>query len=428
MDTTKGPGRPQGDLKGATAAANELAVFVRQLTKDQTVRQLAVRYMGGRTAWSLYRSGAQVIPLHLLEQVVKDRVPDQAGRELLLTRARSLHRRAAAERVEERAEPVALPPLSPQPPPGRLGGRFRPWLTHTVAVVSAVAVTLSVTLVATGPESGSAGRSSASDAPRVAAMLALITPSGDAVRSWNPISGWVDIGGPAAEVHGGAAGLFGVAPGVGHIAQYHSPGNWTYIGERGAELAVGRDHLYRLAPDRAAVWAWVEHTNSWLLIGAAARHLYAGRVGMFASGPNGHDLFRYEGSPGNWTWITDTLDPEDTVLVGEESLYRLPADGSAVWEWDFPRATWTRIGGAARSIHVGGAGLFMVDRTGGLHSYQGEPDAWTRIGEGGADIAVGPDRVYRVMPEGAVAQWLPDTSTWEELDGLAGAITATDDR
>ncbi|GAB3439976.1 hypothetical protein [Actinophytocola sediminis] len=412
--SARSPGRPQGDLRGTSRQANELAVFLRDLTKDHTVRQLAVRYMGGRTAWSMYRSGAQLIPLHLLEQVVRDRTRDQAGRELRLTRARTLHEQAAA--AQPAADPVAVPELPPEaePAPTR---RSRLWLSHAAAAAVAVAATLLVATPGNGPRP-----TTPAPVPHIATQLVALTPTGDAVRSWDPATRrWTTIGAHAASVHGGGAGLWAISPGVGHIAQYHSPGNWSYTGERPAELVVGQDQLLRLAPDRAAVWAWVPQDKSWLLVGGQARHLYAGPAGIFASSPSGTDLFRYEGTPENWTWVTDTLDPRDTLVVGGETLYRLTAGRTEVQEWDQVDGRWRRIGGAAKTIRVGGAGLVAMDDDGGVRVYRDSPNDWRRIGDGAADVAVGADRVYRLGTDGAISEW--SANTWHDLDASARAIT-----
>ncbi|MEJ8645380.1 hypothetical protein WKI68_37535 [Streptomyces sp. MS1.HAVA.3] len=50
-------GRPQGDPKGTTEAANALAGFLRELTDGMSLRDLAERYEGGKTLWGEYRSG-----------------------------------------------------------------------------------------------------------------------------------------------------------------------------------------------------------------------------------------------------------------------------------------------------------------------------------------------------------------------------------
>lgn len=87
-------GRPQGAPRGRSQAANELAGLLRDVTRGMTVRELAQRFGGGKTAWSEYRSGAQVIPLGRLGIVVGDRVRDPRLRRELLARARQLHGQA----------------------------------------------------------------------------------------------------------------------------------------------------------------------------------------------------------------------------------------------------------------------------------------------------------------------------------------------
>lgn len=102
-------GRPQGAWKGGTEAANELARFLREATESLTVREMAERYGGGKTAWGQYRSGERIIPLGRLNTVIRDRVRDGRGREAMLKRARRLHdaaltadmRKAPAPGVDE---------------------------------------------------------------------------------------------------------------------------------------------------------------------------------------------------------------------------------------------------------------------------------------------------------------------------------------
>ncbi|MFD7963663.1 RICIN domain-containing protein [Streptomyces zaomyceticus] len=96
-------GRRQGPVKGATPAADELAGFLREITAQLTVRELADRFGGGRTLWSEYRSGASTVPLGRLNAVVRDRFRDARGREAMLERARLLH--AAALMARAVAEP-----------------------------------------------------------------------------------------------------------------------------------------------------------------------------------------------------------------------------------------------------------------------------------------------------------------------------------
>nr|WSX47911.1 RICIN domain-containing protein [Streptomyces sp. NBC_00974] len=81
-------------MKGATRAADDLALLLVELTAELTVREMAQRYGGGRTMWSEYRCAARIIPLGRLNTVVRDRVRDGRGREEMLRRARRLYEAA----------------------------------------------------------------------------------------------------------------------------------------------------------------------------------------------------------------------------------------------------------------------------------------------------------------------------------------------
>ncbi|MCX5016639.1 RICIN domain-containing protein [Streptomyces sp. NBC_00555] len=100
-------GRPQGGLKGQTEQANELAAFLRDLTRNSTVRELAERYRISKTSWGEYRSGSKILPWHLLERTVLDRVHDSRGRAELLAKARRLHTAALEAEQVQRPAPAA---------------------------------------------------------------------------------------------------------------------------------------------------------------------------------------------------------------------------------------------------------------------------------------------------------------------------------
>ncbi|WP_399554292.1 hypothetical protein [Streptomyces anulatus] len=74
-------GRRPGDLRGRTAQANALASWLRAITHDVTVRELASQFHSSSTAWSTYRNGSILIPKNLLKEVLKHYVPDQQQRQ-----------------------------------------------------------------------------------------------------------------------------------------------------------------------------------------------------------------------------------------------------------------------------------------------------------------------------------------------------------
>ncbi|WUW27002.1 hypothetical protein OG521_39830 (plasmid) [Streptomyces sp. NBC_01463] len=111
-------GRPQGGPKGHNEQANALALFLRNLTKGLTVRDLADRYKsaGSKTLWGEYRSGTKTIHLHVLERLVHDLAHDERSRTQLLATARDLHAQAvAAQQPAAPAEPEAVSrPVAPE--------------------------------------------------------------------------------------------------------------------------------------------------------------------------------------------------------------------------------------------------------------------------------------------------------------------------
>ncbi|WP_431777041.1 RICIN domain-containing protein [Streptomyces cucumeris] len=100
-------GRPQGGFKGRTEQANELAAFLRDLTRNSTIRELAERYRISKTSWGEYRSGSKILPWHLLERTVLDRVHDSRGRAELLAKARRLYTAALEAEQVQRPAPAA---------------------------------------------------------------------------------------------------------------------------------------------------------------------------------------------------------------------------------------------------------------------------------------------------------------------------------
>ncbi|MFG2753843.1 hypothetical protein [Streptomyces xanthophaeus] len=113
------PGRPPGPLKGRTPEANALARFLRELTAEDTVSQLEERYRLSRSVWSEYRSGAKIIPLARLNQIIENRYPrDARTRTDKLQQARRLH--TAATTAASAPTPTPATPPTPVTLPGPL--------------------------------------------------------------------------------------------------------------------------------------------------------------------------------------------------------------------------------------------------------------------------------------------------------------------
>jgi hypothetical protein len=211
-------------------------------------------------------------------------------------------------------------------------------------------------------------------------------PSGSYVAEWMGLSsGWTTIGGPAANLSGGSAGLFAIDPTTGDISQYNgTPGSWTEIGGPGWEFVQSDGHLYGLGVGGTYVAEWNGTPNSWTIIGGAARNIYGGGAGLIATSPGtGYtgNVWHYNGTPGSWTDIGAT---GQSFAVGPSAIYRLNWDEESMSQWA-GGTTWTSIGtpsGEPVSINtVGDGGLIIQD---GFNDdnlkYNGTPGSWTKIG------------------------------------------------
>ncbi|MFF1496607.1 hypothetical protein, partial [Streptomyces sp. NPDC058304] len=96
--------------------------------------------------------------------------------------------------------------------------------------------------------------------------------------------------------------------------------------------------------------------------------------------------------------------------------------GIGQWDGD----TWTGIGGPAKNIYAGGAGLFATNpQTGHIYKYDGRPNHWSEIGGPGATFASGHDRLYAIAPDhSAVYEWSGRGTEWTRIGGPAKNIYA----
>lgn len=114
------------------------------------------------------------------------------------------------------------------------------------------------------------------------------------------------------------------------------------------------------------------------------------------------------------------------TATGDDQLFALAADKSAVYRYNGQGTDWTKVGGPAESLHAGGAGLFATARdTGKIFKYDESPDAWSHIGEAGADFAVTNDRLYALNPDRtAVYEWSRQGTDWTKIGGPAKDLDA----
>ncbi|MFJ4859124.1 tectonin domain-containing protein [Streptomyces sp. NPDC088730] len=190
------------------------------------------------------------------------------------------------------------------------------------------------------------------------------------------------------------------------------------LDENAVRLAVtAQDDLYTLTADKSGLWK--RGSDGWSPLSGAANAVYAGRAGVFMTADGDEQVRKYNAATSAWDPIGRAA---GQFAVTGKHLYRLVPDG--IGEWN--DGTWTAIGGPARNIYAGRAGLFATNPdTGDLYKYDGKPGTWTRIGGPGAQFAVGHDRVYGINPDHtAVYEWTGQGTDWTRIGGPAKNIYA----
>ncbi|MFD9051737.1 hypothetical protein [Streptomyces zaomyceticus] len=79
----RGAGRRLTELRGLTEQADELAKWVRAVTLNMTVAELAKRFSYGKSSWTPWRNGSRNIPADLFDALLDGLIPDQEMRERL---------------------------------------------------------------------------------------------------------------------------------------------------------------------------------------------------------------------------------------------------------------------------------------------------------------------------------------------------------
>jgi beta-fructofuranosidase len=228
----------------------------------------------------------------------------------------------------------------------------------------------------------------------------------------------VKIGGPAANLYAGGAGLVATDPKTGDVVRYNgTPMSWTRIGGPGRTFAVNDYGVYGLAPDGSAVFRWTGNGTAWQKIGGPAGTLHAGSRKLVATNPQSGDLYLYGNEQENWKRIGG---PATSVTISDRGIYELTTTG--VYEWSGTDTTWNRVGGPLRTIQAGNSGLVGTDlATGAVLRYNGSPDSWSRIGGPATGLAVTDQNVYALDTTG-IHRWTG--TTWQDVSGPAAAVVA----
>lgn len=190
------------------------------------------------------------------------------------------------------------------------------------------------------------------------------------------------------------------------------------LNEHSARIAVtAQDDLYTLAADNTGLWK--RGSDGWTSLSGPANAVYAGRAGVFMTSPDSEQIRKYNADTTSWDPVAGSA---GQFAVTGKHLYRLTPDGIGQWHGD----TWTKIGGPAKNIYAGRAGLFATNPdTGDLYKYDGKPHKWTRVGGPGAQFAVGHDHVYGITPDHkAVYEWSGKGTDWTRIGGTAKDLYA----
>ncbi|GAA4506457.1 hypothetical protein [Nonomuraea ferruginea] len=392
-------GRPQGRPRGSTEQANALAEFLLGLTGGTTLRELAGRYHVSKTLWGEYRSGEKIIPLELLRRLVRDRTPDERTRRTRLETAERLHAAALATTPQPSTALTEPPPASP---------------SSVEAALSAGHPTSAEPALPAGPPTS--------------AELAPPPASPAPVEPIVPVaaSGGVPVGRRRRRplLFIGVAGIVVLAVLVA-LAGWEPPSapGVPASGVVTAQPASGAG-VFSVGPGGRGVFRW-DGGEEWTKIGDAAKRLWAGPAGLFATGMDDR-LYVYGGSPGVWSPISE---PGADFAVAGPRLHRLAADRQSVHVWDGKGTSWTWIGAPATRLYGGTRGLFAVaPGTGWIWFYRGRPGHWDFAGTEGASFAVTGQGLYGLTPDrGAVNRWTegePPASRrrWVHAAGPAGEL------
>lgn len=101
----------------------------------------------------------------------------------------------------------------------------------------------------------------------------------------------------------GGGQLYAINPLTKEVYHYRQ-GVWTNIGPPASMFVVDtRGILYSLSPNKDSVWRWNGTVGNWTHIGELASRIYTVGNVLFAVGPDGSTLYRYDGIPFSWSFF-----------------------------------------------------------------------------------------------------------------------------
>src|SRR3990170_2029056 len=97
-----------------------------------------------------------------------------------------------------------------------------------------------------------------------------------------------------------------------------------------------------------------------------------------------------------------------------------------IQESNGPAFKWTKIGGKAKELYAGGAGLFATSPdSGDIYRFNGKAKPWTKVGGPGFMFVANDQTVYGLTPNrGGVYEYLGSPGKWKAIGGTALEIVA----
>lgn len=223
------------------------------------------------------------------------------------------------------------------------------------------------------------------------------------------------------------------------VYQYQADGTWKKIGGPGKMFVTAglTGKLYALSPDGSGVWRYDGTPMQWTKIGEAAKGIYGGVFGLFATNPDNGDIHSYSETANSWKKIGG---PGEMFAVGSDGIYGLSPDGMDVFGYG-EGEEWVKIAGpiydgAIERIYVGSVDdeLYAISGdTGDLYHHTcgyltpGQyVCAWEKIGGPGKMFAVDQGgNLYGLSSDGS-GVWHYDGTPmqWTKIGGAAADIYA----
>ncbi|MBK8261236.1 MAG: hypothetical protein IPK80_07820 [Nannocystis sp.] len=175
----------------------------------------------------------------------------------------------------------------------------------------------------------------------------------------------------------GGSQLFARQSSTGNLLRYDgSPGQWTQIGGPAyARYVAGNGFVAGVSPDMNQIRRW--DGSAWTQIGGPSNGLLASGSALYSIDRPSGDLYRYDGSPGQWTRIGG---PGYMFAAGPGYVVGISSDMKQVWRWD--GGSWAQIGGPARDLATCGQDIYTLKADSAeVYRRDGASLAWTRVGD-----------------------------------------------